>query len=161
MLLARLWRAHALLLTHFYVVLISYIKSSLVPRLSCAPAWKDSLDSYRTGRFLGCADSAVAKTGKPIRSLERGLSYDYRMTSVELIGAPNVYKSSLRATLCLTDLVRIKFDDKYNYATSMPKRLWLHESHQELMHLRIRLRHEFQQLSFCSSRKSIISQSTL
>ena len=85
--------------------------------------------------------------GKPIRLLERGLSHDYRMTAVvlTLTGAPNVHKSSCRATLCLTDLVRIaKQVRRQVYAASVPKRLWLHESHQELIHVRIRLRHGFQ-----------------
>ena len=57
--------------------------------------------------FLVVLIPAVVKTGKPFRSLKLGLSHNYRMTSVVLTGAPNVHKSSRRATLCLTDLVRI------------------------------------------------------
>ena len=119
--------------------------ASLVPRLSRAPARKDSLD--KTGRFLDCADSAVVKTGKPIRLLERGLSHDYRITSVVQTGAPNVHKSSRRATLCLTDLVRIaKQVRRQVYATSVPKRHWLHKSPgtHAYAHVRICLRHGFQ-----------------
>ena len=118
---------------------LSLCMSSLVPRLSRAAEWKDSLD--KIGRFLGYG---VAKTGKPIRLLEERLSHDYRMASVVLTGAPYVH-SSRRATLYLTDLARLAKQQVYYICRFCAKTtVWLHKSHQELMHVRIRLRHGFQ-----------------
>ena len=64
------------------------------------------------------------KTGMPITLPGQGLSHDYHMTSVVLTGTANVHKSSHRATLCLTDLVRLaKKVRQQVYATSVPKQL--------------------------------------
>ena len=71
--------------------------------------------------FLVVLIQQLQKTGKPIRLLESGLSHDYRTTSVVLTGAPNVHKSSHRATLCLTDLVRLVKQVR-RHAASVPKR---------------------------------------